>query len=309
MYKQVVTYAQHIRKDKLENKFWIYVDKDLNVHLLNKLPNEYWIKGDILTVWDPEKYLYEVNKRKATKNELDQFRLIEPITKDINKLIYGKVIPPELIREHLLSLPIKDIVRSRTISKEFKNIIDKNEFWCKLIQRDFPEQPYDENNCYDSYKEMYPYKNLPFLSYKRIKEIAKKYNANVDDLSYLLDFLHYSGKTRYGRYFEPSYVLNGRSFPIDIASNRKIRIYAIEFNFDRIPDKIKLLNELLPTLFHIDDDITIPSFKDFMDLYNKAYNNNFDKDFIKSMVKSYRDIERYNATPQQLLKKYHVLAK
>ena len=124
VFQQVVAYAQHIRKDKLENKFWIYVDKDLNVHLLNKLPSVYWEKGDILTVYDPKQYLREINKREP--NSLDlivfSFKSSEPLDKP------------------LLGQNVDGYVSMNTLNKNIDNIytlIDlKNKTFCNYITND-----------------------------------------------------------------------------------------------------------------------------------------------------------------------------
>ena len=84
-FDQVVNFAREIRKDKLEGKYWIYVDKKFVVHMVNKLPNQYWIKGDILVVDDVNTYLKEVNKREPTKTELASFVFIHDKPVEISK--------------------------------------------------------------------------------------------------------------------------------------------------------------------------------------------------------------------------------
>ena len=46
------------------------------------------------------------------------------------------VIPKEVIQVQLSYLSIKDILKCRLISKEFRDIIDDNNFWYTLIKRD-----------------------------------------------------------------------------------------------------------------------------------------------------------------------------
>ena len=84
-FDQVVNFAREIRKGKLEGKYWIYVDKKFVVHMVNKLPNQYWIKGDILVVDDVNTYLKEVNKRDPTKTELASFVFIHDKPVEISK--------------------------------------------------------------------------------------------------------------------------------------------------------------------------------------------------------------------------------
>lgn len=47
------------------------------------------------------------------------------------------IIPKEVIQVQLSFLSIKDILKCRLVSKEFKDVIDDNNFWNELINRDF----------------------------------------------------------------------------------------------------------------------------------------------------------------------------
>ena len=99
VYDQVVHFAKQIQKGL--NKV-IYV-KD-GVYLIDKsdLPNKYYQKTAILFVDNPKQYLKEINNKEPTQQEINQFKFIS-IPK-INETIYADIMPPELIREHLLSL-------------------------------------------------------------------------------------------------------------------------------------------------------------------------------------------------------------
>ena len=172
VYDQVKKFAQQIKTEKLKDTV-IYVDNQLVVQLIdiNELPDKYFKKTDILYVSNPYLYLKGINKRDPTKTELDQFKLIEilpTILPTIKESRYGELIPPELMREHLLSLPLKDILKMKTVSKEYKNIIDN--LWCDLIKRDYPKVKYDKNNCYNEYRKIYGMDKYIVLDWVKIKD-------------------------------------------------------------------------------------------------------------------------------------------
>ena len=73
MFNKIVDLAKYIRRNKLENKEWIYVDNEFNVSLIDILPNQYYSKNDILIVDNPYGYLKEINNREPSVVELDQF--------------------------------------------------------------------------------------------------------------------------------------------------------------------------------------------------------------------------------------------
>ena len=73
IYSKVVSYARVIRFKHMEGIKWVYVDKNLNVRITDKLPDQYYMKGDILVVDDPKEYLININKKEPSKNELDEF--------------------------------------------------------------------------------------------------------------------------------------------------------------------------------------------------------------------------------------------
>lgn len=102
---------------------------------------------------------------------------------------YGELIPPELIRIQLLFLESEDIVRFRRVSKEWRNIIDKNEIWFILINRDFPYQPHVKNHYHDDYKRLYKYKYMPFILIQDIKDTV--FNTDDDVLRDLRDSIQH----------------------------------------------------------------------------------------------------------------------
>ena len=187
-YKQIISYAQDIRNGL--NKV-IYVDKDLKIYLINRneLPQQYYIKSDILFVHDPKQYLRALNNKDPTKYELDQFKLpTVTILPTIEEKYIHKDLPEDTIREYLLKLPVKDIVRSRRTSREFKDIIDDNSFWCNLIERDYKGKNYDKTKCNEEYKELYLYEKIPFITvedFNVVKNLSERYQLQVN----IIDFI------------------------------------------------------------------------------------------------------------------------
>ena len=149
VFDQVVKYAQKIRKEKLENKYWIYV-KDNNVYFTNVLPEQYHIKGDILVVDNPYSYLKEVNKREPTQIELGLFKLVgnkKSILRE--EVIY---MPPEITKQFLMNMDYNDIIKSQRISKDYDKIIKDDNFWCELLKRDFKNKKIMLDTCRDTYE-------------------------------------------------------------------------------------------------------------------------------------------------------------
>ena len=329
MFSQVKKYAQQIKGGV--NKV-IYV-KDNNVYLIDKkdLPKSYYQKTDILFVDNPEQYLLEINKRKPTPQELKQFILIDL---PIDETIYGEIIPPELIREQLLKLPIQDIIRNRRTSKEFKNVIDKNEFWCNLIERDYKGEEYDKTKCHEEYIDMYRRKNMLFVTLEKLKEISEKYNLNINIFVLLLEN-HYFKRKRNVWYFYPKDILKSDIFFDNIEKLSKDMDYSLPIadlnNYVQILETnypvglpsfdyylYKKIRDILPSgiiipnidMFRNPERKLVIGYNEFIEAYEASYGKgSFDKDFIKVMTEILETKNsKYNETSQQLLLKYHNFA-
>ena len=311
IYDQVVNFAKEIKQKKLENKNWIYF-KNNKVYLVNKLPNEYYQKTNILIVDDPVKYLREINKKEPSELELKQFTFVgeiiplieEPIKKEY---IYGEIIPPELMREHLLSLPIKDILTMRSTSKEYINIIDK--LWCDLIKRDYKNVKYDKNKCEEEYKEIYNIKKGLKISSQTVKKIIKKYDSKLKDeginkkafSSNIDEILNKFFEKKEDYIFSPMFTSNLRTVFNRLGEHFNVPPYYIEVNITDVFDDIasvnsenlieianNVLKEILPKYFFVrsivinnelNSSIYI-TLDDYIKIYNIYKNNSFDKDFI-----------------------------
>ena len=303
VFDQVKRYAKQVKK--FEN--WIYVNRDLNVYLIDKLPEKYYKKTDILIVDDPYKYLLEINKRKPTQKELDQFELVTRT----EEVIYADIVPPELIREKLLKLPIQDIVKNRRISKEYKGIIDDNKFWCELYERDYPKEKYDKTKCNEEYKRKFL---LPKITLNQIKDVSKKYNVDEIDIIDLLERIHFRREANTW-YFDPKSLFKdivifiiGEKYFIEYSEiqiiNNTYNFYKkyfspykdnierkYQFNRDRLKDFLSknvypAIKDILPypftiklsSIFILQIEIKI---KDYFDLYSKIYQT-LDKDLIEA---------------------------
>lgn len=48
-------------------------------------------------------------------------------------------VPPEIIKQFLMNMEYKDIIKSQHISKDYDKIIRNDKFWCELLKRDFKD--------------------------------------------------------------------------------------------------------------------------------------------------------------------------
>ena len=308
--EKVIKYAQQI-KDKKSNKV-IYVDKFLNVHLIDELPQGYYRKTDILIVDDPIKYMKEITRREPTANELKQFTLVGNII-DVEPVEEFKELPIDVMKEQLLRLPIGDIVKNRRISKEYKGIIDENNFWCDLIRRDYPNIKFNKDACENDYKEAYKLVRSLTVTNEKIESVIKKYKLDMKKLKkYIDDDLINIGFKREG----DKYV-----YKLDINENFYRTVINL-LSFHDIPNKdifigdgklhmfttrsivnretyYKILKEILPVL--IDSETSryfYMSLRNYIMLYNIINNYSFNKDFLtvaNSAINEY--ITRRNPTP------------
>ena len=320
VYDQVIKFTKQIKNEKL-NKV-IYFDNG-NVYLIHKkdLPKKYYQKTDILFVNSPYLYLEMINKRESTQQEINQFRLVD-INSIEDQTIYGEVIPRELMREHLLSLPIKDILKMRTVSKEFKDIIDN--MWGDLIKRDYPMQIYDKTKCNEEYIDMYRRKNMLSVTLEILKEVSTEQNI---DIKLLISFLEYNYFIRKGDtwYFYPRDILKSNIFFDNIEKLSINMNYSLEINdlqnftptigmiFEySIANKIaKIFPEGMYSRHYTSHKNTlIMNYNKFIKVYEATYGKgSFDKDFIKVMTEILETKNsKYNESPQQLLLKYHNFA-
>ena len=339
MFSQVVKYAKEIRDNKLENKKWIYVDDKLKVHLVSKLPEEYWIKGDILTVYDPETYLYEINKREPTDKELGDFLWISDLYGKRVGVEYGEIVPKELIRTHLLTLPVEDIIRSRRTSKEFKDVIDDNYFWCEMMERDYKGQVYDKSKCLEEYQNKYKWKRSLYITQEQLRECANKVNHNISSIeSVIKDIGLKKDVANNFWYLDPKMGSIRLTLFKDIQSKNPQNYIVLEETSENV-DIYQCLKPLMKNIIHIeiiyDKYIKVYiRYIDYIKLYEKVYGkDSFDRDFITDATEfltkerharifnihiferdfpnkySADKYNKYNETPQEVLSKFRKLAK
>jgi hypothetical protein len=65
------------------------------------------------------------------------------INDTFNYLLKSNEVSSDSVREQLLGMTIPEILQKRLVSKKWRNIIDEDSFWSRLIKRDFDE---DINN-------------------------------------------------------------------------------------------------------------------------------------------------------------------
>ena len=308
IYDQVKKFAEQIQEglDKV-----IYVKDKVYLIDKEKLPNKYYQKNNILFVDDRVKYLREINNREPNEEELDQFELIERK--------YGEIIPPELIREHLLSLSIEDIVKLRRTSKEWKKVIDN--LWCDLIKRDYPGEKYNED-CYNKYKKLYTR-----ITDKRIKKVADKYNVSEDDVAHLLIESKFDPSENDTFVLDFKQILNLITGMIDfkncgivLSGNSNTIKYLIKRSDykEYLTNLFSAINELAPYIKdfpNINDEsfkgVSIPKYikisdKVFIGLYEEEYGKgSFERDLILELNK--QGITDQNKIDKKLKKYYSII--
>ena len=307
--EKVIKYAQQI-KDKKSNKV-IYVDKFLNVHLIDELPEGYYRKTDILIVDDPIKYMKEITKREPTANELKQFTLVGSII-DVEPVEEFKELPIDVMKEQLLRLPIGDIVKNRRISKEYKGIIDENNFWCDLIRRDYPNIKFNKDACENDYKEAYKLIRTLTVTNEKIESVIKKYKLDMKKLKkYIDDDLINIGFKREGDKYVYKLDINENFYEIirDLIyqnipdnyipmGNMKFHMFTTRSIIDR-ETYYKIFKEILPVLVDFDTSRNIDiSLQRYIMLYNIINNYSFNKDFISVANSRINEhVQRRNTKP------------
>jgi hypothetical protein len=66
-----------------------------------------------------------------------------------------KEVSHDSIREQLMDMTIKEILNKRLVSREWKEIIDSDSFWCRLLDRDYNDFDHKHEKCQESYKYIY----------------------------------------------------------------------------------------------------------------------------------------------------------
>ena len=295
VYNQVVKFAQQIKNDNIKNKI-IYV-KDKNVYLINKneLPSQYYQKTNILIVDDPERYLREINKE-PTQQELNQFKFVGEIIPLIEQEeVY---MPNELWEITIMNKPIKEILELRTLSKEWRDRIDS--LWCKLIERDFKTKDYNKNDCYNEYKFMYGYKNMPSISINEIRDkitTLKLKNVTINDI---ILYFEEVGFKRIGNilYFDPNIVftdsqflnwLEGAQTSFSVQTGPWFTFFGKTKWKSKFDELAKFIKNITLKPFHTDTYPLSITYKDLYNLYEKKYGKGaFEKIYYETFKNKYK---------------------
>jgi hypothetical protein len=88
-----------------------------------------------------EKYIHDIVFRREINSQV-------LFQKNVRK------VSTDSIREELMDMTISEILDKRLVSKEWKQIIDENSFWCRLLDRDYPEYDHQKTDCLNSYKKI-----------------------------------------------------------------------------------------------------------------------------------------------------------
>jgi hypothetical protein len=83
------------------------------------------------------------------------------------------------IREQLMDIPVHEILKMRLVSKKWKDVIDEDLFWCRLLKRDHNVS--EDKNCFNNYK-------MRSNKYYKVGEIASKLGGeNIEDIIIILE--------------------------------------------------------------------------------------------------------------------------
>ena len=308
--KQIAKLTKYIKDNE-----YVYVSDKLTVHLMKYLPSKYYIK-DILIVEDPKQYLTYIHKREPTNIELSQFILVKQKIRKMGDIVYDDIVPPEVTKISLIYLPMNQILKMRTLSKTYKNIIDT--MWYDLMKRDYPNEIFDKTIPFITYKFLFCIKKMPSITLDYI--IQKTTWTNLWEPEQLIPIIEAIGFTRHHNvwYFDPRRVFshihikdlmsgciycdiklfNGREYTIDNA-----------MNMSHARTLFYKVSEVLPEKFYIDFPETGNThiyYSYVLKMYDSVYGKgSFDEDFISIVSK----IDKKGKTSKELLDRFHEIAK
>lgn len=227
-------------------------------------------------------------------------------------------LPEDTIIEYLLKLPVEDIVKNRRTSKEFMNIIDRNEFWCELMKRDYPNISYDKTDCMNEYKEIYNIFKHVYVTQTDLKECNKKIFMPSKEINIIMTLLGFT-KSHDIWYFDPGIlfmenIFNQSSYMFGNMLMKRppkfLRLYiARRLPISDVSDNIiNCLNKLLgekPFFSRAGQDVYIYSYYgNYIKMYEKVYGKgSFGKDFT-FFANKFINQQRINTTPIYLLNKF-----
>ena len=314
IFEQVKKYAIDINSNNWKGKKWIYYHDGI-VDLITRLPREYWRKTEILIVGDPTNYLRVINNRSPTEYELKLFTFFEPSEEFVRQ-------PHDTMKEQLLKLPIGDIVNSRRISKEYKDIIDENSFWCQLLDRDYPKMKYNKDSCEATYKDIYLTLKSMTITDKQIDDAIKKYvrisirdsvKEFIEDDLLRIPFKKANDKFILDFDLKEQFQYRIQDLIFDRVPKYTMKFKPIIFNnLISKPDYLNILKDILPKFMFI-ETVNVPGFqnsyitmyvKDYIRLYD--FTHNFDNDLKTVLDKTILD-KRLTPilTSQQMVKLIH----
>ena len=182
--KKVKKLYKQIKEDKLEGNIWIYFDENKNVYLIDKLPKKYWIKDNILVVYDPKQYLEEIYERKPTSEELDEFYYLGRTNIPLGALVIKFNDIKNVSNEQ--NVNIEDIIYVLE-NIGFKKVGDIFYFQPKIfIYRyqniDTDQEYYSLSELYfNTYEKLYIY-HLNINIYQYISKISSEYRRKLDNV-------------------------------------------------------------------------------------------------------------------------------
>ena len=175
-------------------------------------------------------------------------------------------VPTELMKEHLLSLPIEDIIKCRLVSKEFKSVIDDS--WFDLLRRDYPDEICKKKNYQKRYKVLRnKFKYMPKITLDQAKDNI----TIIEEIGFK--------KYKDAWYWDPQqifksdlqYILNMSCFTV------------IKYNNGLFQNVHHMMKDVLSRVFMFDywtDSIYI-TYYDFFTIYENVYGKgSFDKEFL-----------------------------
>ena len=175
-------------------------------------------------------------------------------------------LPEELLQEIVMNMPLKDVLKQRDVSKEWRNRIDS--LWCRLLDRDFNINKKD--NCYKEYKRNFILKT--YLTFEDNK-VKGKNKELFYDIVKDIGFKNYDGLW----YFVPkiSKLINKPYITLFEISNIQTRL---PDDYDRIFNHISNLSnqKIQPKWLNPKKEFTTKALVMKDDVYKELYDRALD---------------------------------
>ena len=226
-------------------------------------------------------------------------------------------LPEELWEITIMNTPLKELLKLRQTSKEWRDRIDS--LWCKLLERDYPGREYDKSKCKEQYEYMHRFLVITNdqlkIIYDKIKDL-KGYteNAKKSVIGKRLTRNGFIKKDGFW-YFDPKKIFNDESLVEDLFLSLIDDDYDHVVGFQELSNDIgssslenmvsSIINKFIKDMIDVQHQAI--SYRNWVILYERAYGNF--NNYFKYIMNHYLNDKgrKYNKkdTPEILLEKFY----